>query len=143
LVTTSKVSAALRKGHKTLARLVQHMVMVVRRWLPSVPITVIGDGAYNVIELGLTCVKERVSLMAPLRFDARLFAPPPPPEPHQKGRPRVVEKRLPKTQWETFNVNLSGSRCLLFLVSSFTFRKKPVRSALCIPNAPPGSSDAV
>src|SRR5215469_6070289 len=117
LATTPKVSAALGKRHKTLARLAQQMVMVVRRWLPSVPITVIGDGAYSVIELGLRCVQERISLIAPLRFDARLFAPPPPPEPHQKGRPRVVGKRLPnlsavlsnpKTQWETLSVNWYG-----------------------------------
>ena len=93
------------------------MVMMVRRWLPTVPIKVIGDGAYSVIELGLTCVKECVSLIAPLRLDARLFAPPPPPKPHQKGRPRVVGKRLPKlstvlndpkTEWETLTVTWYG-----------------------------------
>src|SRR5438552_382140 len=72
-----------------------HSLVVVRRWLPTVPIKVIGDGAYSVIELGLTCVKQQVSLIAPLGFNARLFAPPPAPKPHQKGRPRVVGKRLP------------------------------------------------
>jgi len=91
--------------------------MVVRRWLPDVAIKVIGDGAYSVIELGLTCVKQSVSLIAPLRLDARLFAPPPPPKPHQRGRPRVVGKRLPqlstvlsdpKTAWETITVNWYG-----------------------------------
>ena len=78
LTTTPKGSEALNKRHKTLARLAQQMVMVVRRWLPNVAIKVIGDGAYSVIELGLTCVKRRVSLIAPLRLDARLFAPPQP-----------------------------------------------------------------
>jgi DDE superfamily endonuclease len=62
LATTPKVSEALKKRHKTLARLAQQMVRVVRRWLPTVPIKVIGDGAYSVIELGLTCVKQQVSL---------------------------------------------------------------------------------
>src|SRR5205085_9640246 len=117
LATTPKVSQTLKRRHKPLARLAQQMVMMVRRWLPTVPIKVIGDGAYSVIELGLTCVKERVSLIAPLRLDARLFAPPPPPKPHQKGRPRVVGKRLPqlstvvsdpKTAWETITVNWYG-----------------------------------
>ncbi len=93
------------------------MVIVVRRWLPKVSIKVIGDGAYSVIELGLTCVKPGVSLIAPLRLDARLFAPPPPPKPHQMGRPRVVGKRLPKlttvindpkTAWETLTVKWYG-----------------------------------
>src|SRR5437763_1457374 len=113
LATTPKVSEALGKRHKTIARIAQQMVMVVRRWLPDVSIKVIGDGAYSVIELGLTCLKQCVSLIAPLRLDARLFAPPPPPKPHQKGRPRVVGKRLPKlstvlndpqTEWETLTV---------------------------------------
>jgi hypothetical protein len=117
LATTPKVSAALKKRHKTLAHLAEQMVMVVRRWLPTIPIKVIGDGAYSVIELGLTCVKECVSLIAPLRLDARLFAPPPPLKPHQKGRPPVVGKRLPKlstvlndpkTEWETCTVNWYG-----------------------------------
>jgi hypothetical protein len=78
---------------------------------------VIGDGASSVIELGLTCVKWHASLSAPLRFDARLFAPPPPTEPHQMGRPPVVGKRLPKlstvlsdpqTQWQTVTVQWDG-----------------------------------
>src|SRR6266849_2592802 len=117
LTTTPKVSEGLKRRHKTLARLAQQMVMVVRRWLPNVAIKVIGDGAYSVIELGLTCVKQRVSLIAPLRLDARLFAPPPRPKPHQMGRPRLVGQRLPQlstvlhdpnTQWETLTVTWYG-----------------------------------
>ena len=77
----------------------------------------IGDGAYSVIELGLTCVKQRVSLIAPLRLDARLFAPPEPAKPHQMGRRRVVGKRLaklstvlhdPQTVWEMLTVAWYG-----------------------------------
>lgn len=117
LATTPKGSEELKRRHKTVARLAQQLVMVVRRWLPDLAIKVIGDGAYSVIELGLTCVKQSVSLIAPLRLDARLFAPPPPPKPHQRGRPRVVGKRLPplstvvsdpKTAWETITVTWYG-----------------------------------
>src|SRR6266566_1220846 len=79
LATPPAVSEALGQRHKTIACIAQQMVMVVRRWLPEVSIKVIGDSAYSVIELGLTCLKQRVSLIAPLRLDARLFAPPPPP----------------------------------------------------------------
>src|SRR6266568_6591783 len=123
LATTPKVSEKLKRQHKTLARLAQQMVMVIRRWLPDLAIKVIGDGAYSVIELGLTCVKLHASLIAPLRLDARLFAPPPAPRPHQMGRPPVVGKRLPKlsmvlqdphTQWETLTVNwYGGTQCTL------------------------------
>src|SRR5437763_6373682 len=117
LATTPKVSEARKVRHKTLARLAEQMVRVVRRWLPNVPIKVIGDGAYSVIELGLTCVKLHASLIAPLPLDARLFAPPPPPQPHQMGRPPKVGKRLPnlstvlnnpKTEWETLTLNWYG-----------------------------------
>lgn len=88
-----------------------------RSFLPDVAIKVIGDGAYSGIELGLTCVKLQVSLIAPLRLDARLFAPPPAPRPHQMGRPPLVGKRLPKlttvlhdsqTEWERLTVNGYG-----------------------------------
>jgi hypothetical protein len=117
LTTTPKGSERLKRRHKTLARLAQQMVMMVRRWLPDVAIKVIGDGAYSVIELGLTCLKLHASLIAPLRLDARLFAPPPPPRPHQMGRPPLVGKRLPKlttvlhdanTVWETLTVTWYG-----------------------------------
>jgi hypothetical protein len=117
LATTPKVSKELKRRHKTLARLAQQMLMVVRGFLPDVAIKVIGDGAYSVIELGLTCVKQSVRLIAPLRLDARLFAPPPLPKSHQRGRPRVVGKRLPqlstvlsdpKTAWETITVTWYG-----------------------------------
>lgn len=117
LATTPKVSEALGKRHKTLARLAQQMVAVVRRWLPTIPIKVIGDGAYSVIELGLTCAKLQASLIAPLQLDARLFAPPPSPKPHQLGRPPKVGKRLPnlstvlnnpKTEWEMLTINWYG-----------------------------------
>jgi hypothetical protein len=95
LATPPAVSEALGQRHKTIARIAQQMVLIVHSFLPAASIKVIGDSAYSVIELGLTCLKQRVSLIAPLRLDARLFAPPPPPRPHQRGRPRVVGKRLP------------------------------------------------
>src|SRR6266700_1508257 len=117
LATPPAVSEALGQRHKTIARLAQHMVLIVHSFLPENSIKVIGDSAYSVIELGLTCLKQGVSLMAPLRLDAPVFAQPPPPRPHQMGRPRVVGKRLPnlstvlsdpKTAWETFMVKWYG-----------------------------------
>src|SRR5437870_7082743 len=68
LATTPKVSAALGKRHKTTARIAQQLVLVVRRWLPTMPIKVIGDGAYSVIELGLIGVYQRVRLLSRLRL---------------------------------------------------------------------------
>jgi hypothetical protein len=59
-------------------------------------LTVVGDQAYSVIDLGLSCRRRRVRLIAPLRLVARLFAPPPPRRPGTIGRPRLVGRRLPK-----------------------------------------------
>ena len=96
LATTPKVSEQLGKPHKTVAQIAAQMVITVRRWLPDAPMTLVGDSAYSVVELGLCCAKYNVNLIAPLRFDARLFAPAPPRKPGTNGRPRVKGEELPK-----------------------------------------------
>ena len=45
------------------------MIRVVRRWLPQVAITVLGDQSYSVVELGHACRQCEVRLIAPLRLD--------------------------------------------------------------------------
>ena len=77
LATTLKVRRLLNRRHKTVPRLVQQLVKLVRQWLPSVPIKLVGDTAYRVIDLGTVCQKAQIALIAPLRLDARLFSPPP------------------------------------------------------------------
>jgi hypothetical protein len=44
---------------------------------------------------GAGAVRPAATVVARLRLDARLFAPPPPRPPHRKGRPRLVGDRLP------------------------------------------------
>ncbi len=106
---TPKVSAQLGRRHKTIADWAWQMILCLRRWLPEAELTVVGDQAYSVIELGLCCRRHDVRLIAPLRLDARLFAPPPPRPTGTIGRPRKVGDRLPnlavvltdpKTAWE-------------------------------------------
>jgi hypothetical protein len=58
-------------------------------------IKLIGDSTYSVIDLGLLCQKQQVSLIAPIRLDARFFAPPPARLLGTMGRPRRVGRRLP------------------------------------------------
>ena len=98
LATTPKVSAAcsLGKPHKTVVHIAAQMAITVRRWLPGVPVRLVGDSAYSVDELGLCCTKHNVTLIAPLRLDARLYAPAPPRKAHTNGRPRVKGEELPK-----------------------------------------------
>ena len=117
LLLTPKVSEGLGKRHKTLAQVAAQVIIWLRRVLPSRQIKVIADGSYSVIELGLTAQKCRVTLIAPLRLDARLFEPP--PDYSGRGRPRVVGKRLPnltqivdapKTVWHRQSIDWYGGQ---------------------------------
>jgi len=71
-------------------------VILVRRWLPTRAITLLGDGNYSSLDLGTTCVRQQVRLLVPLRLDANLFAPPQARRPGQRGAPRVKGQTLPK-----------------------------------------------
>lgn len=113
LATPPKVSEQLGKPHKTVAQIAAQMVVAVRRWLPDIPVKLVGDSAYSVVELGLCCVKHNVILIAPLRLDARLYAPAPTRKPHTNGRPRVKGEELPKlgevlsdpkTKWQSIKM---------------------------------------
>src|SRR3954466_13797582 len=95
---TPKVSLKLGRRHKTIAERARQMIACLRRWLPMADLTVVGDSAYSVIELGLASRRHAVRLIAPLRLDARLFAPAPPRAPGGVGRPRGAGARLPNLE---------------------------------------------
>jgi hypothetical protein len=113
LASTPQVSEQLGKPHKTIAQIAAQMVIAVRRWLPDIGMRLMGDSAYAVVELGLCCAKYNVTLIAPLRFDARLYAPAPPRKKGTNGRPPVKGVELPKlhevlndpgTEWQSMKV---------------------------------------
>ena len=119
LATTPKVSEQLGKPHKTVARIAAQMVIAVRRWLPNIPMKLVGDSAYSVVELGLCCAEHQVTLIAPLRLDARLYASAPIRirKAGTNGRPRVKGEELPKlhdvlndlwTEWQSLKVKCQG-----------------------------------
>lgn len=117
LLTTPKVSERLGQRHKTVAQVTGQIVGWLRRSLPSHPIHLVGDGAYAVIALGLCCQRHHVTLIAPLRLDARLFEPPVRPRHKPPGRPAVVGARLPNlaqvatqptTRWQRSQVAWYG-----------------------------------
>jgi hypothetical protein len=93
---TPEVSQRLGRRHKTVPHRARQMILVVRRWLPGVELTVIGDQTYSVHDLGGACARRGVRLVAPLRMDAALHVPAPPREPGTNGRPRVKGERIPK-----------------------------------------------
>jgi hypothetical protein len=98
LATTPEVSATLGKRHKTVGMWARQMVKLVRRWFPTLPITLLGDTAYSILELGLQCQEQQVTLITPFHLDAALHEPPPTRDAHTIGRPRVVGQRLPSLE---------------------------------------------
>lgn len=113
LAPSPKVSEQLKRRHKTIAQWARQMITKVRRWLPGVPIKLLGDGAYSAVALGLRCQQLGVTLIAPLPLDAQLFEPAPsllPGQPPRVGRRAQKGARLPKlsavltdpkTAWES------------------------------------------
>ena len=75
LATTPKVSEKLGKRHKTVGMRAHQLVSLLRRWLPNVPIKLMGDTAYSILELGLHCVAQHVTLIAPFRLDLVIHQP--------------------------------------------------------------------
>ncbi len=83
-----------RRRYKPLTTWARQMIRQIHRWAPDRPLVVVGDRSSAALEL-LDAVRPIATVVARLRLDARLFAPPPPRAPHAKGRPRLVGERLP------------------------------------------------
>jgi DDE superfamily endonuclease len=82
-----------RRPHSLLDR-GRQAVRLVRRWLPTRELVVVGDRTYAALEW-LDAVREAVCVITRLRLDAALYQPAPPRKPRQNGRPRKKGARLP------------------------------------------------
>jgi hypothetical protein len=92
-----KVSEALGQRHKTLGELARQLLVLVRRWMPDRPFTLVGDTAYSIQALGTWCQRHQATLVTPLRPDAALYDGPPEPT-GKAGARRKVGARLPTPQ---------------------------------------------
>jgi DDE family transposase len=97
-----------RRPHSLLDR-ARQAVRLVRRWLPTRELVVVGDQTYAALEW-LDAVRHAVCVITRLRLDAALYEPAPPRQPRQNGRPRKKGTRLPTlekvltdsmTHWKT------------------------------------------
>ncbi len=72
------------------------MILQLRRWLPHRPLVLVGDSGYAVLDLLHCCqsLAQPVTLIARLRLDAALYAPAPPRQTGQNGRPPLKGRRL-------------------------------------------------
>ncbi len=85
------------RRHKKLTDWARQMILQLRRWLPHRPLVLVGDGGYAVLDLLHCCqsLAQPVTLIARLRLDAALYAPAPPRQTGQNGRPPLKGRRLP------------------------------------------------
>ena len=92
-----KVNARLKKRHHSLPEWASLLITRIRRWQPDRDIVLIGDGTYASLSLARRCqgFSHPVRLVAHLRLDARLYAPPPQPVPGKRGRKPQKGARLP------------------------------------------------
>jgi len=76
------------KRHKSGVDWARQMVKQVSRWCAARPLVLLVDGGYAAVALGLACgaLPQPVTLVTRLRLDAALYDPPPPPNPHRRGR---------------------------------------------------------
>ena len=83
--------------HKKLTDWARQMILQLRRWLPHRPLVLVGDNGYAVLDLLHCCqsLARPVTLIARLRLDAALYAPAPPRQPGQNGRPPLKGARRP------------------------------------------------
>ena len=85
------------RRHKKITDWARQMILQLRRWLPQRPLVLVGDNGYAVLDLLHSCqsLREPVTLIARLRLDAALYAPAPPRQPGQNGRPPLKGPRRP------------------------------------------------
>jgi hypothetical protein len=94
LAPSKRTTQRQHRRFKLFTTWARQMIRQVHRWQPDRSLVVVGDRTYAALEL-LDAVRSVATLVTRLRLDARLFAPPPPRLPHQKGCPRLGGARLP------------------------------------------------
>ena len=97
LAPSSRYHQQQGRRHKKVTDWARQMVMQMRRWLPQRPLVLVGDNSYAVLDLLHCCqsLREPVTLIAGLSLDAALYAPAPPRQPGQNGRPALKGPRRP------------------------------------------------
>jgi hypothetical protein len=115
LAPSKSANEANNKKHKTTVDWTRQMIMLVRRWIPTRAIVLVGDGAYAAVSLALCCAgfPVPVTLVSRLRLDAALYDFPPEEQPGKRGpKPKKGKKQASllerikdtKLKWKTIEV---------------------------------------
>jgi hypothetical protein len=80
---------------QSLLERARQALQLVRRWLPTRELVVVGDNTYSALAWLDAGRPHEVWIITRLRLDAALYEPAPPRKPKQNGRPRKKGARLP------------------------------------------------
>jgi hypothetical protein len=119
LLLSPQTSAKLGKRHRTSVERASQLISLVRHWHPDREIIIAADGGFAAVPLVQHCQRKhiKVTLVCRLRWDARLFDPPPEqpqgkrgPKPKKGDRQPSLSDRLenPDTRWHTLKVTWYG-----------------------------------
>jgi len=112
LAPSERWAKAQGRRHKRLTGIGRQMLLQLARWLGDRTVIAVADSTYAALDL-LAAVRRRLTVITRLRLDARLFDPPPPRKPGQRGRPALKGERQPTlaqrledptTPWERVTV---------------------------------------
>ena len=148
LAPSERTQTKQGKRHKSCVDWARQMLKQVYRWCATRPLILLVDGGYAAVSLGLACgdLPHPVTLVTRLRLDAALYDPPPPPQPHRKGRKPQKGARQPslktraaeaQTAWQTPEIQwYHGTRRTMQLLTDTSlwytpgYRPLPIRWVL-------------
>jgi len=110
LAPSKRYTTELSRRHKTIVDWARQMILQLARWLPEWQLIVLMDLSYTGQKL-LGAIRGHVTVVAQMRLDSRLHAPPPPRRPRQRGGIRKVGERLPSLK-DRLADPLTGWICL-------------------------------
>ena len=95
LAPSERWSSEQGRRHKKLTDWARQAIRQAKRWMPDRRLIIVADASFAALDL-IAALRHQVCLVTRLRIDASLFAPAPPRQQGQMGRPRLKGRRLPK-----------------------------------------------
>lgn len=110
LAPSRRFSEAVDRPHKSVVDWARQMILQLQRWLPDRLLIVVMDSAYAGHRLLDRLHRSKVVVLAQMRLDSALHAPPPPRQPGQRGATPKVGPRVPKLSERLLDPRTSWQR---------------------------------
>lgn len=127
LAPSRHFSEAVGRPHKSVVDWARQMILQLQRWLPDRLLIVVMDSAYAGHRLLDRLHRARVIVVAQMRLDSALHAPPPQRRPGQRGATAKVGPRVPKLSERLLDPDTAWQRTR----ASFWYGGSDVELELC------------